>query len=143
MTETRVGTKERTGSLLLSRAYRAGAILGLLRENIVLLRFEDGRLANHRRLLRDCLFDALDAMNPEEIFVSSRGPLMDDACCAGGQEKIMASTGAAIRGNVGSNRWVILTVPCMGVEYFYKGDDSTRSAPLRNCFEDFGWLAYS
>jgi hypothetical protein len=87
MTETRVGTKERTGSLLLSRAYRAGAILGLLRENIVLLRFEDGRLADHRRLLHDRLFDALDAMNPEEIFVSSRGPLMDDTCCAGAKRR--------------------------------------------------------
>jgi LmbE family N-acetylglucosaminyl deacetylase len=52
-------------------ARRAGAILGLSRENIAFLRFEDGRLADHRRLLRDRLADILDVMNPEEIFVSS------------------------------------------------------------------------
>jgi len=52
-------------------ARRASAILGLPRENIAFLRFEDGRLADHRRLLRDRLVDILDTMNPEEIFVSS------------------------------------------------------------------------
>lgn len=59
-----------------ARAYRAGAILvwGFLVRVPFCLRFEDGRLADHRRLLRDRLFDALDAMNPEEIFVSSRDP---------------------------------------------------------------------
>jgi LmbE family N-acetylglucosaminyl deacetylase len=50
---------------------RACAILGLPRENITFLRFEDHRLADHRGLLRDRLFDILDTMNPEEIFVSS------------------------------------------------------------------------
>jgi LmbE family N-acetylglucosaminyl deacetylase len=52
-------------------AHRAGAILGLPRENIAFLRFEDGRLAEHRRLLRDHLVDRLDTMNPEEVFVPS------------------------------------------------------------------------
>jgi len=52
-------------------AHRAGAILGLPRENIAFLRFEDGRLAEHRRLLRDRLVDRLDTMNPEEVFVPS------------------------------------------------------------------------
>jgi LmbE family N-acetylglucosaminyl deacetylase len=52
-------------------ARRACAILGLPCENIAFLRFEDRRLADHRRLLRDRLFDILDTMNPEEIFVSS------------------------------------------------------------------------
>jgi LmbE family N-acetylglucosaminyl deacetylase len=52
-------------------ARRAGAILGLPPENIIFLRFEDGRLADHRRLLRDRLVDILDRINPEEIFVSS------------------------------------------------------------------------
>jgi LmbE family N-acetylglucosaminyl deacetylase len=52
-------------------ARRAAAILGLSHENVVFLRIEDGRLADHRRLLRDRLIDILDWMNPEEIFVSS------------------------------------------------------------------------
>ena len=52
-------------------ARRACAILGLPYENITFLRFEDCRLADHRGLLRDRLFDILDTMNPEEIFVSS------------------------------------------------------------------------
>ena len=52
-------------------ARRACAILGLPSENIAFLRFEDRRLADHRGLLRDRLFDILDTMNPEEIFVSS------------------------------------------------------------------------
>ena len=52
-------------------AREACAILGLRHENITFLRFEDRRLADHRRLLRDSLFDLFDAMNPEEIFVSS------------------------------------------------------------------------
>jgi LmbE family N-acetylglucosaminyl deacetylase len=52
-------------------ARRACAILGLPCENIAFLRFEDCRLADHRRLLRNRLFDIFDAMNPEEIFVSS------------------------------------------------------------------------
>jgi LmbE family N-acetylglucosaminyl deacetylase len=52
-------------------ARRACAILGLPCENIAFLRFEDCRLGDHRRLLRDRLFDIFDAMNPEEIFVSS------------------------------------------------------------------------
>jgi LmbE family N-acetylglucosaminyl deacetylase len=50
---------------------QACAILGLPRDNIAFLRFEDGRLADHRRLLRDRLVAILDMMNPEEIFVSS------------------------------------------------------------------------
>jgi LmbE family N-acetylglucosaminyl deacetylase len=52
-------------------ARRAGAVLGLARENIAFLDFEDGRLAEHRRLLRNRLADILDTLNPEEIFVSS------------------------------------------------------------------------
>jgi len=52
-------------------ARRACAILGLRRENIAFLRFEDGRLEDHRRLLRDRLVDILGKMNPEEIFVPS------------------------------------------------------------------------
>jgi LmbE family N-acetylglucosaminyl deacetylase len=52
-------------------ARRACVILGLPRENIAFLRFEDRRLADHRGLLRDRLFDIFDAMNPDEIFVSS------------------------------------------------------------------------
>lgn len=52
-------------------ARRAAAILGLSHEDVVFLRIEDGRLADHRRLLRDRLIDILDWMNPEEIFVSS------------------------------------------------------------------------
>jgi LmbE family N-acetylglucosaminyl deacetylase len=52
-------------------ARRACAVLGLPCENITFLRLEDCRLADHRRLLHDRLFDILDAMNPEEIFVSS------------------------------------------------------------------------
>jgi LmbE family N-acetylglucosaminyl deacetylase len=52
-------------------ARRAGAILGLPRENISFLRFEDGRLADNRRLLHDRLVEILDRVNPEEIFVSS------------------------------------------------------------------------
>ena len=52
-------------------AHRAGAILGLPRENISFLRFEDGRLAEHRRLLRDRLVDIFDKMDPEEIFAPS------------------------------------------------------------------------
>lgn len=52
-------------------ARRACAILGLPRENIAFLRCEDRRLADHRGLLRDRLFDILYTVNPEEIFVSS------------------------------------------------------------------------
>jgi LmbE family N-acetylglucosaminyl deacetylase len=52
-------------------ARRACAILGLSAEDITFLRFEDGRLADHRRLLRDRLVDLLEAINPEEVFVSS------------------------------------------------------------------------
>jgi LmbE family N-acetylglucosaminyl deacetylase len=52
-------------------ARRACAILGLPCESIAFLRFEDRRLADHRGLLRDRLFDILDTMKPEEIFVSS------------------------------------------------------------------------
>lgn len=52
-------------------ARRACAILGLPCENLAFLRFEDCRLAEHRRVLRDRLFDIRDAVNPEEIFVSS------------------------------------------------------------------------
>jgi LmbE family N-acetylglucosaminyl deacetylase len=50
---------------------RACAIMGVPAENITFLRFEDGRLADHRRLLRDRLIDLLENMNPEEVFVSS------------------------------------------------------------------------
>jgi len=52
-------------------ARRAGAILGLAHENITFLRFEDGRLGDNRRLLRDRLFAILDKTNPEGIFVPS------------------------------------------------------------------------
>jgi LmbE family N-acetylglucosaminyl deacetylase len=52
-------------------ACRACGILGLPRENIAFLRFEDWRLADNRRPLRDRLFDILDQINPAEIFVSS------------------------------------------------------------------------
>jgi LmbE family N-acetylglucosaminyl deacetylase len=52
-------------------ARRAGAILGIARENIAFLRFEDGRLGDNRRLLRDRLVAILDRTNPEEIFAPS------------------------------------------------------------------------
>jgi LmbE family N-acetylglucosaminyl deacetylase len=52
-------------------ARRACAILGLSAEDITFLGLEDGRLADHRRLLRARLFDLLDTINPEEVFVSS------------------------------------------------------------------------
>jgi LmbE family N-acetylglucosaminyl deacetylase len=52
-------------------ARRACAILGLRREDIAFLRFEDLRLADHRERLRDHLFQIVDTMNPEEILVSS------------------------------------------------------------------------
>jgi LmbE family N-acetylglucosaminyl deacetylase len=52
-------------------ARRAGAILGLARENIAFLRFEDGRLGDNRGLLRDRLVDILDKTKPEEIFIPS------------------------------------------------------------------------
>jgi LmbE family N-acetylglucosaminyl deacetylase len=52
-------------------ARQACAILGLRRENIAFLRFEDRRLADHRELLRDRLFEVFDMIDPEEIFVSS------------------------------------------------------------------------
>jgi len=52
-------------------ARRACAILGLSAEDITFLRFEDGRLADQRRLLRDRLFDLLETIDPEEVFVSS------------------------------------------------------------------------
>lgn len=52
-------------------ACRACAILGLSAEDITFLRFEDGRLADHRRLLRDRLLDLFGTINPEEVFVSS------------------------------------------------------------------------
>ena len=52
-------------------AHQAGAILGLPRGSISFLRFEDGRLADHRRLLRGRLVDIFDKMDPEEIFAPS------------------------------------------------------------------------
>jgi LmbE family N-acetylglucosaminyl deacetylase len=52
-------------------ARRAGLVLGLLPENIVFLRFEDGRLTDHRWQLRDRLFPIFEQLNPDEIFVSS------------------------------------------------------------------------
>jgi LmbE family N-acetylglucosaminyl deacetylase len=52
-------------------ARRACAILGLSAEDITFLRFEDGRLADNRRLLGDRLIDLLETINPEEVFVSS------------------------------------------------------------------------
>jgi LmbE family N-acetylglucosaminyl deacetylase len=52
-------------------ARRACAILGLSAEDITFLRFEDGRLADHRRLLRNRLIDLFETINPEEVFVSS------------------------------------------------------------------------
>ena len=52
-------------------ARQACAVLGLPSENITFLRFEDRRLADHRGLLRERLFDIFDTMNPEEILVSS------------------------------------------------------------------------
>jgi LmbE family N-acetylglucosaminyl deacetylase len=39
---------------------QAAAILGLSTENIVFLRLEEGRLADHRRFLRDRLADIID-----------------------------------------------------------------------------------
>jgi LmbE family N-acetylglucosaminyl deacetylase len=56
-------------------ARQAAEVLGLSTENIVFLRFEDGRLGDHRRLLRDRLADIIDQMKPEEIF----GPSIIDA----------------------------------------------------------------
>lgn len=52
-------------------ARRAAAVLGLPSENIVFLRFEDGRLTDNRRTLRDRLFTIFEQVNPDEIFVSS------------------------------------------------------------------------
>ena len=52
-------------------ARQAAAILGLSTESTVFLRLEDGRLADHRRLLRDRLADIIDQIKPEEIFVPS------------------------------------------------------------------------
>src|SRR5438045_9726833 len=52
-------------------ARRACAILGLSAEDITFLRFEDGRLADDRRLLRERLVDLLEMINLEEVFVSS------------------------------------------------------------------------
>jgi LmbE family N-acetylglucosaminyl deacetylase len=62
---------EELAKLREEEACRAGAILGLSPENISFLRFEDGRLAAHFRLLRDRVADIIDAVDPEEIFVSS------------------------------------------------------------------------
>ena len=52
-------------------ARQAAAILGLPRDNIAFLRFEDGRLADHRPLLYERLSNILSKMNLEEIFVPS------------------------------------------------------------------------
>jgi LmbE family N-acetylglucosaminyl deacetylase len=52
-------------------ARQACAILGLPPNNVSFLRFEDLRLADHRGVLRDRLFDIFEMMSPEEIFVSS------------------------------------------------------------------------
>lgn len=52
-------------------ARRACAILGLSAEDITFLRFEDGRLGDHRRLARNRLLDLLETTDPEEVFVSS------------------------------------------------------------------------
>jgi LmbE family N-acetylglucosaminyl deacetylase len=52
-------------------AGRAGSVLGLRREDIVFLRFEDGRLADNRQPLRDQLLPILERTKPDEIFVSS------------------------------------------------------------------------
>lgn len=52
-------------------ALRAGAILGLHAEDIIFLRFEDGRLADYRQALHDRLVDIITSVNPEEMFVSS------------------------------------------------------------------------
>jgi LmbE family N-acetylglucosaminyl deacetylase len=49
----------------------ACAILGLPGENIAFLRFEDGRLAEHRQPLSERIFEIFHSVNPEEIFVSS------------------------------------------------------------------------
>jgi LmbE family N-acetylglucosaminyl deacetylase len=49
----------------------AASILGLQRERVVFLRFEDGHLTDNRRLLRDRLVEIIDTANPKEIFVSS------------------------------------------------------------------------
>lgn len=54
-----------------AEARRACAILGLRREDVTFLRFEDLRLADHRERLRDRLFEIVDTTNPEEILVSS------------------------------------------------------------------------
>ncbi len=54
---------------------RACAILGLPRADLTLLRFEDGRLGEHRPALRDRLNDILDAVNPAEVL----GPSVLDA----------------------------------------------------------------
>jgi LmbE family N-acetylglucosaminyl deacetylase len=52
-------------------AREAVAILGLPRENVTFLRFEDGHLMDHRRLLYRRLAEILERMDPEEVFVSS------------------------------------------------------------------------
>lgn len=49
----------------------ACGILGLPGENITFLRFEDGRLADHRHALRERLLELVDRINPEQIFVPS------------------------------------------------------------------------
>ena len=47
----------------------AAAVLGLPSENIVFLRFEDGRLTGNRQTLRDRLFAIFEQINPDEILV--------------------------------------------------------------------------
>jgi LmbE family N-acetylglucosaminyl deacetylase len=54
-----------------NEARRACTILGVASQNIFFLRLEDLRLADHRDILRDRLFDIYDKTRPEEILVSS------------------------------------------------------------------------
>jgi LmbE family N-acetylglucosaminyl deacetylase len=62
---------EALANLREEEARRAGAILGLAGENIAFLRFEDGRLVDHRPRLRDRLAAIVNEIDPDEIFVSS------------------------------------------------------------------------
>jgi LmbE family N-acetylglucosaminyl deacetylase len=50
---------------------RACAILGLSDADLVFLRIEDQRLADHQQLLRERLAATLDDLKPDEMFVSS------------------------------------------------------------------------
>jgi LmbE family N-acetylglucosaminyl deacetylase len=63
---------ERLAEIREREALHAGAVLGLTEANIHFLRLEDGRLAESQEILRDLLMPIFQAVNPDEVFVSSR-----------------------------------------------------------------------